>query len=407
MLLAVACGLLLARLLLAPRADDMRILAAYLALSGTATMAGGWLTMRTVDHAGRLSIRAKSVFTALTGTAVSLLNVLIVAQLMFVSTSHDLRLLFVLIGFGAAVTAVFSLWVGSSTASRLEAIADGVAALASGRYGERAAVTGGDEVASLARDLNALAAKLQSIEAERAAIDTERRELTAAISHDLRTPLASLRAMVEALDDEVVVEPGEVRRYHVTMRREIDRLTRMIDDLFELAQLDAGAFRLQLSPVSLHELLGEVGDAMQPQAHRRAIDLALDLDGTDARVIADGSRIERAVSNVVRNAIEHTPEGGRVSVSLRVGHGRAEVRVADTGEGIAAADLEHIWKRFYRGSKSRTRSPLGGDGAGLGLAITRAIIESHGGSAEAASAHGAGATIILRLPLAPAGDLPP
>jgi signal transduction histidine kinase len=403
LLLAVGCGLVLARLLLAPPAGDMRVLAAYLALSGTATVAGGWLAMRAIDRAGGLSIRAQSVFTALTGTAVSLMNVLIVAQLMFVSTAHDLRLLFVLIGFGAAVTVIFSLWVGSTTASRLQAIAESIGALASGDYAERAPVSGADEVSSLARDLNALAAKLQSVEAERAAVDLERRELTAAISHDLRTPLASIRAMVEALDDEVVTEPDEVRRYHVTMRREIDRLSRMIDDLFELAQIDAGAVRLERTPISLHEVVSEVADAMEPQARQRSIDLMAVLDASPAVVAADGSRIERAVANVIRNAIEHTPEGGRVRVELRAAGSGAEVRVTDTGEGIAAAEMAHIWERFYRGSKSRTRAPGGADGAGLGLAITRGIIESHGGSVGASSVHGEGTTITLCLPL----DAPP
>jgi signal transduction histidine kinase len=210
--LAVAFALLLAWLLIAPPARDMQSLAVYLATSGAATIAGGWFAIRATDRCVGLSIRAKSVFTALTGTAVALLNVLIVAQMMFVSTSHDLRLLIALIAFGAIVTAFFSLWAASTTTSRLSNVAATVRVLAAGGFAERAHVLGRDEVASLALDINSLAAKLQAAEAEHAAVDAERRELTAAISHDLRTPLASLRAMVEALDDEVVVG-SEVKRY--------------------------------------------------------------------------------------------------------------------------------------------------------------------------------------------------
>src|SRR6185437_6376315 len=142
----------------------MRTLAVSLTLSGAATIGAGWLAMRAIDSAIALSIRTKSVFSALTGTAVALLNVLIVAQLMFVSTSHDLRLLIALIAFSAIVTVVFSAWVASQTAARLETIAASLRSLASGHYAARAAVAGHDEVASLAADINALAIKLQAIE---------------------------------------------------------------------------------------------------------------------------------------------------------------------------------------------------------------------------------------------------
>jgi signal transduction histidine kinase len=263
-------------------------------------------------------------------------------------------------------------------------------------------------VAALAADINALAMKLQTLEEERAAIDAERRELTAAISHDLRTPLASMRAMVEALDDGVVDDAAEVRRYYVTMRRAIDRLSRMIDDLFELAQIDAGALRFDVQHMVLQEIVAEVADAMQPQARQHGIMLALALPDEPVHVAVDGARIERALANIVRNALEHTPAGGSVSVSLAVDGGSAVVTVTDAGEGIAPDDLEHIWKRFYRASKSRSRTNgASDDGAGLGLAIARGIIESHGGSVAATSELRRGTTVTLRLPLAPSCDARP
>jgi signal transduction histidine kinase len=376
----------------------MRSLTLYLALSGTATIVGGWLAIRAIDRSVGWSIGTKSVLTALTGTAVALLNVLLVAQMMFVSTSHDLRLLVALIVFSAIVTAFFSLWAASTTTSRLSNVAATVRVLASGGFAARAQVLGHDEVASLAMDTNALAAKLQTAEAEHAAVDAERRELTAAISHDLRTPLASLRAMVEALDDEVVVGRSEVKRYYVTMRREIDRLNGMIEDLFELAQIDAGALRLNVQPLSILEVVSEVVDAMQAQALQRGVVLSLEILTTPGDLRLDGARMERAIANVLRNALEHTPQGGKVTVSVGMDGDSALVRVADTGEGIAPDDLPNIWTRFFRAEPSRSRRSENSDGAGLGLAITRGIIESHGGTISAASQPGQGAVLSVRLP---------
>src|SRR5439155_2410253 len=184
---AVLVALLIAQLLMSPPRRDLLVLAGYLAGSGGATVLVGALVMRGIDRAAGVSIRAKSAFAALTGTAVALLNVLIVARLMFVSTSHDLRLLLALTVFGAIVTVFFSVWVASNTAARAQRIAVGGRRLASGDYAEHVEVMGRDELASLAADVNTLAGRLEAIEKERSAIDAERRELTASISHDLRT----------------------------------------------------------------------------------------------------------------------------------------------------------------------------------------------------------------------------
>jgi len=395
--LATGAGLLLAQLLMSPPAGDQRTLAAYLTLAGTATMAGGWLALRAADRLVGLSIQAKAFLAAVIGSGVALLNVFIVAQLMFISTSHDLKLLVALLLFSAIVTVFFSLWVASTVASRLELVAGRIRSLAAGEYRPLLAVEGGDEVAILAADVNALAQRLEQAAAQRAALDHERRELTAAISHDLRTPLASLRAMVEALADGVVQDSEEISRYYGTMRREIERLSRMIEDLFELARVDAGALRLELRQVALQEVAAEVVDAMQAQARAGDVDLKLAVAGAPPQLRLDGTRIERAVANLVRNALEHTPAGGCVDVTVFADDGWVGLRVQDSGEGIAALELEHVWERFYRGEKSRRRSD-GGDGAGLGLAIVRGIVEAHGGRVTAASAPGRGATFEMRLP---------
>ncbi len=397
--LAIGVGLLIAELLMTPPAGELRELGAYFALSGAATLGGGWLALRFADQTLGLSIQAKAFLGSVIGGGVALLNVFIVAQLMFVSTAHDLKLLVALLVFSAFVTLFFSMWVASIIAGRMAAATAGIRRLAAGQLDSRIALSGNDEVAQLANNVDSLAERLQEAERERAALDRERKELTAAVSHDLRTPLASVRAMVEALADDVVKDPTEVARYHDTMRREIDRLSHMVDDLFELAQMDAGAPRLERRFVPLHEIAAEVIEAMQAQARLNDVTLSLETEGDQPDVFVDGTRVERVIGNLIRNAMEHTPPGGHIDVRIVADDGWLRLHVSDTGEGIAEDDLPHVWTRFFRADKSRKHGPRAADGAGLGLAIVRAIVEAHGGLVDVSSAPGRGALFTLRFPL--------
>lgn len=396
--LAVGSALLLAQLMMAPPAREMRDLGAYLTISGAGSMLLVWLGLRLAGERGGLTLRARTFVGASIGSGVALLNLLVVARLMFVSTSHDLKLLVALLMFSSVVTVCFTFWIANAVSDRVATVGGGIRGLAAGDYATRVPIVGRDEIAGLAADVNTLAGRLEDAMRQRDALDRERRDLTAAISHDLRTPLASIRAMVDALDDHVVEDQDEVARYYGVMRREIERLSRMIDDLFELARLDAGALQLDRRPVALQEVAAEVVDAMTPQARAKGVELALRVESQPALLSLDGGRIERAVANLVRNAIEHTPAGGRIDVSVGAPNGAVELRVRDTGEGIDAADLKQIWERFYRGDKSRNRASAPTDGAGLGLAIVRGIVEAHGGSVDARSEIGAGSTFTLRLP---------
>jgi len=385
--------------LLAPAARDLRALGLYLALSGAATVLLGRVALSLVDRAARLGIRGKIFVAVAIGNSVGLANVFVIAKLMFLSNIHDLRLLVALLVFSGVLTIFFALWIASSTTSRVQAIAAGIRSLSGGAYDLHVNVSGGDEMADLAQRMNDMAARLRAAHEQRTALDRQRRELTAGISHDLRTPLASLRAMVDALDDGIVDDPTEVARYHATMRREIERLMRMIEDLLELARLDAGALRLNRQPIGPQEIAAEVMDSMQPQADRLGVRLSLRVPHQLPVMTLDAERIERALGNLVRNALEHTPAGGSIEMSLEPNAGWLEVCVSDSGEGIAAQELPNIWDRFYRAEPSRSRGLGRADGVGLGLAIVRGIVEAHGGCVGATSVPGDGTTFRLRLPV--------
>lgn len=394
---AIGSGVLLAEVLMSPPVSELAKLALYFALAGGATLGAAWLILLALERTVALSIQAKALITGFAAGAVALVNVLIIAQLMFVSTGHDLKVLLTVVVFSAVVTVVLSVWVARNVAGRLHLIAGVVDSLARGDLTARAQVGGRDEVASLATDVNVLAGRLQEAERQREALDRERHDLTTSISHDLRTPVASLRAMVEALQDGVV-DADEAPRYYATMRRELDRLSRMIDSLFELAQIDSGSLALKLHRLVVEEVVAEAVDSLQPQARLHNIAIQVHAGGqTHANL--DGDRIQRAVANLLRNAIEHTPAGGRVEVGVSASNGWVDVSVVDTGEGIDVGDLPHIWDRFYRADRSRTRNGSGnGDGAGLGLAIVRGIAEAHGGSVSVESRLGNGATFGIKLP---------
>ena len=397
---ATSVGLIVAQVTMAPPRSEMLSLAAYFAASGTAAGLAGWLALNSRWAAEHLTLRSKAFLGSIVGSLMGLLNVLLIARLMFVSTSHDLYVLAAAIGFSIVVMAAFSFMVASSVAQRLELISMAVRALADGRDRPNLRTNETDEVARLAEDVERLSAKLDASEQERARLDQQRVDLTAAISHDLRTPLASVRAMSEALAEGVVEEESERHRYYALMQKEVERLDRMIGDLFDLAQIDSGALQLDKRPLPLQEIVSEVVEGMRPQAERAGIDLKFVLSGAGLPdVPLDGARFERAVSNLVRNSIQHTPKGGWIRATVGQEGTWAVLTVEDDGEGFDAGQAEHVWDRFYRGDKARGRKGSVGDGAGLGLSIVRGFVEAHGGEVACASAPGKGAAFTLRLPL--------
>jgi signal transduction histidine kinase len=228
------------------------------------------------------------------------------------------------------------------------------------------------------------------------ALEASRRELVAWVSHDLRTPLAGLRAMAEALEDQVVVDPRTVGNYHTQIRREVDRLSHMIDDLFELSRIHAGALRLSRRMFGLEDLVAEVLASADPVARAKGVRLA----GSAVRgmpVYVDAAEFGRALRNLVINAIRHTPPEGTVEVLGDVQQGMGCVSVADACGGIPPGDLPRVFDVAFRGEQARTPGPQ--EGAGLGLSIARGIVEAHSGQIAVRNI-GPGCQFLIRMPLA-------
>lgn len=219
----------------------------------------------------------------------------------------------------------------------------------------------------------ALAVRLAMEERSRHEIEEARRQLVAAASHDLRTPLASLRLLVESIDDGVAT--GETRdRYLREIRTHVAVLSDLIDDLFELSRIEAGDISWTMRQVELGDLIDDTVAAMRAPAAERGVRIAADLPSGQVVAEANAEKVQRVLFNLIQNALRHTPADGSVTVRARPAGGDVEVEVADDGEGIPAGAGERVFEAFYRGDDSR-----GEDGAGLGLAISRAIVEAHGG----------------------------
>jgi len=403
--LAALVATLVGQALLRMPAGDFQKFVAYLALSALATAGLAIVAGRMMERAN-LTLLRRLVVGVGVAAGVGVANVLVTAWLMFISTGHDLLLLVALLLFSSLLTVIFTLSTVSGASRAMDRVAEGIGQLALGNYSHRLPVTGRDEVSRLSASVNELASRLDDAREQQQALDRERRQLTVAVSHDLRTPLSSVRAMVEALADGVVDSPQETDRYYRLMRREVDRLAAMLDDLFDLSRLDAGAFALDRRPIPIEDVVADVVDGMQFQAARQAVSLRITIANGLPVLSLDGARMARVASNLVRNALQHTPAGGSIEVTLDRVLDDVRLEVRDSGEGIPAHDLERIWQRFYRGDLSRHRGTGDDGGSGLGLAIVKGIVEAHGGTVAVTSQPGRGSTFTVHLPIARPASTP-
>ncbi|HTO25187.1 MAG TPA: HAMP domain-containing sensor histidine kinase [Gaiellaceae bacterium] len=317
---------------------------------------------------------------ALLSVCVPLAAVLLSGWVMF-HMGADVKILAVAAG-SASAAVVAGLLLARTIARSLGRVGDSAQRLAAGDLTARAPSGGTAEVARLADSFNAMAASIEQI------FDA-RRELVAWASHDLRTPLASMQAMLEAIEDGLV----EPEQYLPLLRQQVQTLSTLVDDLFELARIDAGVLRLELEQTEVATLVESALRLVRPEADARGVDLASHVaDGLTAAPLAP-DKIERVLSNLLTNAVRHTPPDGSVAVHVERRADDVLVRVEDTGEGLPADAPARMFERFWRADPARS-----GGGTGLGLAIARGLVEAHGGRIWAENRPQGGACVSFTLP---------
>jgi signal transduction histidine kinase len=339
----------------------------------------------------RASFAQGLVAVAVMAAIVAMANLWALARLMFVSP-HDATLVAVLLLYsvGAGVGAALVLARTSTRAvARLGRVAE---RFADGRLETRVGpLEAGPELDRLARTLDDMAERLQAaIERERS-VEARRQDLVTAASHDLRTPLAGLRAMVEAIEDGVVDDPPTLRRYVAEMRRSVETLVGLVDDLFELTQLDAGAMDAEADRAQLADVVRSAVAACRAQAVEKGLILEERLDGTGSALCSP--RLVRVLQNLLQNAIRHTPADGTVTIEARRRTTGLEIAVEDGGEGIPSDQRDRVFEPFWRGDAARTTP-----GSGLGLALAKRIVEALGGEIDVETGTNRGARFRVQLP---------
>jgi two-component system, OmpR family, sensor histidine kinase BaeS len=295
--------------------------------------------------------------------------------------------LFGLLAFGVIVALVVARRIGRP----LEQIARTATAVARGDLSARVPLTerqrrSGDEVTQLAVNFNAMTESLAHLEAER-------RATNAAIAHELRTPLMVLQARLEAVRDGVI-PMGETEAEQLLSQ--VSTLTRLVDDLRTLSLADAGKLDLKLEPIDLLDVVTLSVAVFGARAETRGVNLELNAKDLAVPVRGDRDRLAQVMANLLENALRHTPDGGRIEISLWVQTSETRITVRDTGPGFPPEAMPHLFERFYRADTSRRRAS---GGSGLGLAVVKTILELHGGAIQATNAPGGGAQLDLRLPI--------
>lgn len=300
------------------------------------------------------------------------------------------RLLIVALLVGTLAATLLGFFIARSLTRPIANISKAAARFAGGDYTSRTKATGNDEIGRLGQVFNGMAESLASTE-------QNRRDFLANVSHELKTPVASIQALAEALHDGMVERPEKQQRYLQTIVEESLHIDRLIRDLLDLAQLEAGELTVVPEKVDLAAFLPNELTKYEHLLAEKQLKAAMNIPPSLPAVLADAGRLSQVVANLLANAIRYSPDGASVDIAVKVVYSQIAVSVADHGPGIPAADQPHIWDRFYRVDKSRSRS---GGGTGLGLAITKRLVTAMGGEISVYSVPGAGATFTFTLPQA-------
>lgn len=392
--------LILIQLIMSPPPGDLVYLAIYLSITSLGSAVFGFFSYRLGWWRRLPRLSYALILGYMLAGGLTLFNVWVTARLMFLN-QHDLALGSLLLVFAGGISIAFGIFLSNAITQALEQLVGGAERLSRGDFSTRVAVNGQDEIARLASTFNQMAARLEQAAATERSLDEARRNLVAWASHDLRTPLTSLRAMIDALADGVVEDPETVSRYLHQSQNEVGRMSKLIDDLFELAQLDGGYLDLDFEWINLSDLVSDTLESFAARAQAQQVDLAGSVHPSVDPVWAAPDKLSRILDNLLGNALRHTPEGGRIHLQASLRGEHILIRVEDNGLGISSDDLPHIFERFYRGELSRSRDRDQELGAGLGLAIVKGLVEAHGGDIWADSTPGKGTCFWFRIPKQP------
>jgi two-component system sensor histidine kinase BaeS len=381
----VVAALAVTELTMQPSAADRTALLVIFGAIAGATGLASWLLPRVTNRFRTL--RHTVLLVSMAAVAVVAVAVAVSAQLMFLS-SHDLRLVVVAVGLGVVLGVLLAATISRPLAEDLGRLAGTARRVGEGDLSTQAGLDRPDEVGTVAVAMDGMIESLRAARLEREQAEVARRAFLAAIGHDLRTPLTSMQAAVEALQDGVVEDPD---RYLRSMLADLELLSGLVEDLFLLAQIEAGKLEVRTEPVDLADLADEAVEAMAPVARRRGVEIDIDADH-HITVLGGELELGRVIRNLLENAIRHAPDSSHVRVEVGNGGPNATVRIVDEGPGFPE-DLD-VFESFAKGDAARTRSH---GGAGLGLAIAKGLVEAHGGSI--AIEPGPGGRVAFRLPV--------
>lgn len=363
-----------------------------LTYAGVATLSVGAMAAFVLAMSRRRSIRLQALVVAVVPVVVVTVTVLWSASSMFIS-AQDVVVLAVAIAGGGGLAVVLAVWLGSAVAGGIGDLTRTLRTLSHARPAEEATIRAGSaELTALARELDSTSRRLHEAQRRAERIERARRELVAWVAHDLRTPLSAVQALSEALMDGMVTDTATLARYHGTIHAETKRLTGLVEDLFELSRIQAGTIRLDKEWLPLHELVRDAVDGTSVAGRSGRVVSKVPADLPPVHVSAP--EMGRVLTNLIENALRHTPGGRHVAVEARAEGMGVVICVSDACGGIAAVDLPRVFEPGWRGEPARSTDSGRG---GMGLAIAKGLVDAHGGRIEVVNT-AEGCRFEVRLP---------
>lgn len=396
-LLSLGVSVAIMTMTLAPPRQDLNQLIVLMTVTGFGTMliAFGLHNQRLFPWLG--SLRWSLLLNLLVVIMIFLTNVWVTARLMFIS-EHDFYLTIGLLIFSAMISSAFGFYIAEKLTTRLGTLSKAAERIAGGDLSAQLDVREHDELAQFAHTFNWMVQNLREVDEKKRAIEQARRDLITGVSHDLRTPLTAIRARLESVYDGVVQDPDEIKRYVGDSLQETAHLSAMIDDLFQIAQVDSGHLNLTMMSGSLRDLISDSVRGLELHLQQANLQVISQIDDDVDPVRMAPEKIQRVLNNLLENAVQYTPPGGKIHLKAQRMAGAVCVEVRNSGAVIAPQHLPHLFDSFYRVDRARQ-----GDGhqrhMGLGLAIARGFVEAHGGTISASSTAEDGTCFAFTLPV--------